>query len=194
MFCTSCGKEIINTARFCNFCGRPVTNVSAASSPVSPPIQSPSSVPTAPYSAPMPEDVLSERSDVFPQNTEEKAASETPGSSALSMPETNGAAEAVETNIPSCGARQMPYVGAYPAAGSAYPIPNVIPQSGSGVSGAYSASTGGISGAPGMTAAKPSKPERERKYTLGHILLCLAAVAVMAITAGVFAGLYFSVV
>ncbi len=41
-----------------------------------------------------------------------------------------------------------------------------------------------------------SAPENksERKYTLGHIMMCLAAVAVMAIVAGVFAGLYFSVV
>ncbi len=34
----------------------------------------------------------------------------------------------------------------------------------------------------------------EKYYSFGHIALCLAAVAVMAIVAGVFAGLYFSVI
>lgn len=33
----------------------------------------------------------------------------------------------------------------------------------------------------------------EKYYTFGHLALCLAAVALMAIVAGVFAGLYFSV-
>ena len=30
MFCTNCGKEIINTAKFCNFCGMPVKNMAAS--------------------------------------------------------------------------------------------------------------------------------------------------------------------
>ncbi len=44
-----------------------------------------------------------------------------------------------------------------------------------------------------MTSA-PAAPVPEKYYTFGHIAMCLAAVAVMAIVAGVFAGLYFSVV
>lgn len=32
----------------------------------------------------------------------------------------------------------------------------------------------------------------EKYYTFGHIMLCLSAVAIMAAAAGVFAGLYFS--
>lgn len=47
----------------------------------------------------------------------------------------------------------------------------------------------GVSIVPAATAEKP-----EKYYTFGHIAMCLAAVAVMAIVAGVFAGLYFSVV
>lgn len=43
---------------------------------------------------------------------------------------------------------------------------------------------------PISEAVKPS----ERMYTFGHLALCLAAVGLMAIVAGVFAGLYFSVV
>ncbi len=41
-------------------------------------------------------------------------------------------------------------------------------------------------------AAESKKPEKY--YTFGHIVMCLSAVGVMAIVAGVFAGLYFSVV
>ncbi len=42
--------------------------------------------------------------------------------------------------------------------------------------------------------SQPEAVKTEKYYTFGHIALCLAAVAVMAITAGVFAGLYFSVI
>ncbi len=198
MFCTSCGKEIINTARFCNYCGKPVQNFApTASSPISSPISSPVS---APYSAPVPEtnaeryaspeDVLSGGVGSLTQNTEDHTNGVSvfpkPEAAEPSMPETDSpipdsSAARSDTGIPSNTAQQMPTVGAF-STGSAYPVPNVIPQSGTGVSGTNSAS------------AAPKKPERERKYTLGHILLCLAATAVMAITAGVFAGLYFSVV
>lgn len=40
---------------------------------------------------------------------------------------------------------------------------------------------------------KEKKPKEEKYYTFGHLMLCLSAVALMAIVAGVFAGLYFSV-
>lgn len=46
----------------------------------------------------------------------------------------------------------------------------------------------------GIKLTQPENVKVEKYYTLGHIMLCLAAVAVMAITAGVFAGLYFSVI
>ncbi len=49
----------------------------------------------------------------------------------------------------------------------------------------------------GFTGEMPAPPvtqpvKEEKYYTFNHILLCLGAVAVMAIVAGVFAGLYFS--
>ncbi len=46
-------------------------------------------------------------------------------------------------------------------------------------------------GAAPVKMQKPPKPVKY--YTFGHIALCLCAVAVMAVVAGVFAGLYFSV-
>ncbi len=49
----------------------------------------------------------------------------------------------------------------------------------------------------GFTGEMPAPPvaqpvKEEKYYTFNHILLCLGAVAIMAIVAGVFAGLYFS--
>ncbi len=38
------------------------------------------------------------------------------------------------------------------------------------------------------------QPKEQKYYTLGHIIACLVAVGVMSIVAGVFAGLYFSVI
>ena len=48
-------------------------------------------------------------------------------------------------------------------------------------------------GAP-VPAKKEKPPKAERYYTFGHIMLCLSAVALMAIVAGVFAGLYFTAI
>lgn len=41
---------------------------------------------------------------------------------------------------------------------------------------------------------KQKKPKTEKYYTFGHLLLCLISTGIMAIVAGVFVGLYFSVV
>lgn len=46
-----------------------------------------------------------------------------------------------------------------------------------------------------MNVPPAAQPKKEEKYyTFNHILMCLGAVAVMAIVAGVFAGLYFSTI
>ncbi len=183
MFCTYCGKEIINSARFCNFCGNPVRNITMTST----------SATEQSYSAPVPEtnaagSTLSGDSDAFAQSTAETSLNTAHEFSETGAAETEASVfETSQTNA----ARETPAVDTSPAADRAYPMPNVIPQSGFGVSEPFSAP---VKGAENTPAAAPSKPERERKYTLGHILLCLAATAVMAITAGVFAGLYFSVV
>lgn len=43
-------------------------------------------------------------------------------------------------------------------------------------------------------APRKEKPEPVYKYSIKHILMCLISTAVCAIAAGIFAGLYFSVV
>ena len=48
---------------------------------------------------------------------------------------------------------------------------------------------------PDQAASSAEGSEKPVKYyTFGHIALCLAAVGVMAVVAGIFAGLYFSVI
>ncbi len=170
MFCTNCGKEIIDTAKFCNFCGahiatsvpvQPVQTV-RQEQPVSQTVQ-----PTPEYaeieSIPVEENISENISDGTSENTEsviETAAEEN----------TVESAEEVTSDVPT---------------------PNVIPTYGSGTT-AFSAPPANVIPVQSAELNKESKPER--RYTLGHIMMCLAAVAIMAIVAGVFAGLYFSVV
>lgn len=239
MFCTCCGKEIINTARFCNYCGNPVRNIAPPPAP-SQPVGQPGSVPFTPniptpetIVQPQPEapqsvpvnapdefaptdaisditsDIISDRIDV-PTDTEaqplvseptvsgvtETTTSETTPIASESAPmtsETTAAAPEASREFSQAGK----FVGAVPpfapnGASDVYsaPIPPQYPTPGNIPKSGFSAPGYQMPSAP----APQEKPKRERKYTLGHIMLCLAAVAVMAITAGVFAGLYFSVV
>ncbi|MGN0649210.1 MAG: zinc-ribbon domain-containing protein [Oscillospiraceae bacterium] len=55
-------------------------------------------------------------------------------------------------------------------------------------------SNSGVSSYDFTVTAPPEQQKPEKYYTFGHLALCLAAVAVMAIVAGVFAGLYFSAI
>ncbi|MCM1165810.1 MAG: zinc-ribbon domain-containing protein [Lachnospiraceae bacterium] len=158
MFCTNCGKEIIDTARFCNFCGAAVSNA-AESVPVS---ESVSEMPEAPESAEMPS--VDGAYEYAAESAEEAA---------------EPFAETVENAVPT--PNDIPsYGGSAPV----YSAPPVYPE-------APVSAVPAVSEIP-VQSAPESKPER--RYTLGHIMMCLAAVAVMAIVAGVFAGLYFSVV
>lgn len=228
MFCTCCGKEIINTARFCNYCGNPVRNIAPPSAPVfsqnmgqpygvptSEPITPPQ--PEAPQSVPVnaPDEFAPTAAETEPVGVQPETEEATAFDSELSEPvvtetttfeTTPTASESApmtsETTATAPEAAQElfqagMFTGAVPpfAPNGAsdvysapippqYPTPGNIPKSGFSAPGYQMPSA----------SAPQEKPKRERKYTLGHIMLCLAAVAVMAITAGVFAGLYFSVV
>lgn len=194
MFCTNCGKEIIDTAKFCNFCGMPVKNM-AASVPIDPvqPVQptqpeqtapdytESTSIPVTENAPEMPESISEIPSvDSAPEYESESVAEideETSESAVEASADDESAANesAIPTsnNIPTYGASNPVY-----SAPPAYPNTpvNTVP-----ITQEIKAET-----------APETKPER--RYTLGHIMMCLAAVAVMAIVAGVFAGLYFSVV
>lgn len=190
MFCTTCGRQIINEARFCNFCGAPVRAQAIPAQQPAAPAQPASTWFDTPASAP-----ISEPSDVPMPEAENASAPDGLG-------ETRDASDAALLSPDSAevtdGAAEIPYRAEnarqdqnafYSAAAPVYPMPGEIPQSGGDPSANYTAPEQG-----GSAFAAPEKPKPERRYTLAHIILCLSSTAVMAIMAGIFAGLYFSVV
>lgn len=80
------------------------------------------------------------------------------------------------------------------------PTPNVIPTNNLSAAAPTVVKVPENPAARGVTSAavtiedNEEKPRPERKYSLKHIVMCLTAAAVMAVAAGVFAGLYFSVI
>ena len=241
MFCINCGREIINMARFCNYCGRPVQNIAPLPYPSQPyPSQNKTQQGFTASEAPLPEqnntaavdrgempdntlnDVSENASDILSENCN-NTLNDVSGSSPDILSEncdntlnevsentSDPISENLKTDLekPDYGSsvsdhyisneapktssipRQTAANGSLSAVYSAYPTPNSIPKSGSGRAfGTYSTPTNKPAEDLPQTHEKP-----ERKYTLGHLLLCLASTAIMAITAGIFAGLYFSVV
>ncbi|MBD5130742.1 MAG: zinc-ribbon domain-containing protein [Ruminococcaceae bacterium] len=184
MFCTNCGKEIIDTAKFCNFCGMPVKNM-AASVPITPSEPVRAEV----QSVPQPE-------QSFPDYTESadvpvsEPVYEAPETSS-EIPTAESAPEAPEYEAEPSELTEEP---AEPSVEADIPTPNTIPTYGASAP-AYSAVNPPVNTVITQEIrAEVPEAKPERMYTLGHIMMCLAAVAVMAIVAGVFAGLYFSVV
>ena len=211
MFCTNCGKEIIDTAKFCNFCGMPIRNM-ATSIPVQPvqptysqPVQSEpvysqpmqtapdyaesAGIPAAENDAEsIPEDMTETADTAEIINTDDTAenAVETEKTETADISEApvENTIENAETSIPVNSS--VPTPNAIPTYGTSEPVYSAPP--------AYPTVTQTVNTIPVQSAEPVSEPKPERRYTLGHIMMCLAAVAVMAIVAGVFAGLYFSVV
>lgn len=202
MFCGNCGKEMIDNKKFCQFCGAEQTAVviPAASIPVSAPIREPddtasvpvfssvpiSSMPTAQEmpSTPVEPSMGTEVSESVPVNAESAYASGIAAPTAVIAPEASVSSIPTPNTIPTSNL-DMPETGV-----SAIPVKTeVIAQT-----------------APAKTAAstvpqtvitirdEEKKRPPERKYSLKHIVMCLATAAVMAVAAGVFAGLYFSVI
>ncbi|MDE7398421.1 MAG: zinc-ribbon domain-containing protein [Oscillospiraceae bacterium] len=167
MFCSNCGREIGDNAKFCNFCGLPVSQ--PFSQPVSRQISQPISESISqPIYEPVSEPISEPISVVEAvENTFEPIS------------ESAQAVESVPVTLP-----EPPNAPIYSA-----PQPENIPNMGEA-----SELQSGIQPQPYQappTLQLSEKPMPERKYTLGHIIMCLAAVAVMAIVAGIFAGLYF---
>lgn len=201
MFCINCGKQIADTARFCNYCGAKVVDFDEKAVENSP-ISSENQV-SAPadnvYNTENVEnsvDLLkmnSSVSDSIPQMNEPVKSGETPFNGGVTPPPSadiqSGAVGAQHGAMDSINP-VPPMMGGTAQSGSNVP-PTMESTAPSGTTIPPTMPTAAPSAAP--TAAARREPA-ERKYTLGHIIMCLASTAVMAIVAGVFAGLYFSVV
>lgn len=198
MFCGNCGKEMISNTRFCQFCGaeQNAVVIPAASIPVSAPVEIPNDTAS-----------VSDTSNVTVSSTPiEPSVTSIPTEPILT---SMGVPVNESEPIYEESASAAPTESSDPVANT-IPTPNTIPTSNMDLpeTAVYSSSV--ITAAPTQTApAKTTsstlpqteitikdaeKRPPERKYTLGHIMMCLAAAAVMAVTAGVFAGLYFSVI
>lgn len=152
MFCTNCGKQIIDTARFCNYCGMSVASDKA---------------------------VDTQYAEQAVVSTQQNAAIGTENDSSVPVESV------AEQSVPF--SQELPQMVESPKSGE---IPSAV----------YSMPTLGVD-MQSAAAKAPSKPHNTAKeegsprmYTIGHIIMCLISTAVMAIAAGVFAGLYFSVV
>lgn len=199
MFCTNCGREIIDTARFCNFCGMPIQNM-AASIPVQPvqqvqPAQPVQTVQPQAVPQPVPEADHTESPDIPITDNESVPVTESENADVTSVESVSEMPEMPEAAPPEASSETSAMISA-PVTENVPPLPtpNNIPTYGASEP-AYPAQPAYPNQNINTVPAQPVPEKRpERKYTLGHIMMCLAAVAVMAIVAGVFAGLYFSVV
>ena len=196
MYCGNCGKEIDNETRFCPFCGAEQNAV------VIPGVGSPSSVLTGqPTETEMP-DTLAMPISGTPMSPPTGEPAEAAGiMDALKMPISSipTSAPISEEAVSSVPIDTVTSMGVTAAMG--IPTPNSIPTSNMGVNDIPAPvqtlpPKNEVRYVPAAEAAikDTKKPRPERKYSLKHIVMCLAAAAVMAVAAGVFAGLYFSVI
>ena len=144
MFCVNCGREIIDTARFCNYCGRPVQNI-APPPPVYPSqsmgqpyfmtSEAPSPMQTEQRSAvvhPETAESVSDASDIFAENDSEIVPGSVEIVSDNAFPNTD---PLFSEKIPQTenNSQRMSANGTDPyAAYNPYPMPGSIPKSGSG--------------------------------------------------------------
>ncbi len=212
MFCTNCGKRIIDTARFCNYCGAKIVGIDENRDLVS------DNITENPVS-PTPDNVINTENVENSGNLLKMTASvpssipkmnEIPksGYSPDSVPITPDAAAdpyaspAVSVLPETETAPVNPDTAADPYAS---PAASVLPETETAPVNPDTAADPYASPAVSVlpeTETAPVNPdiavlpkeETPRKYTLGHLIMCLAASGVMAIAAGIFAGLYFSVV
>lgn len=216
MFCSKCGRQINNDALFCTFCGSPTT-LAAPVAPAAPAMPAAASIPAGVptpgsipmssegYAASVPLNAAGGAASVTVQGVEEYAADmpeEEYGADtvpAASMPMAEEIADENAENIGdisepleyeesterSLGIEQPAASVPFPARESA--VPELVTAGNAGTVIDFSM--------PIQTAPTTEDSEKPAKYyTFGHIALCLAAVGVMAIVAGIFAGLYFSVI
>lgn len=180
MFCTNCGKAIGDTAKFCNFCGRPVIgSVNPQAQPEIRPNQTAENEGSVPINEPVPENTS--------ESTAQSAESTLTNSTEQSVP----VSEAPEQSVP-LSEEPTQSVPLSEAAEQSVPMSEPIPSIGVSQPSYQPQNIAEPQQSP-QTQPAPDNPPPERKYTFGHIMLCLIAVAIMAVVAGIFAGLYFSV-
>ncbi len=217
MYCTACGKQIIDSARFCNYCGTPVRGVPFTAPTSSVPLSQPITVSentearsSAETTQPETTGTPSYTEPAQPESTEAPSYVEPAQPESAEAPSYTEPAQSESVEAPSYTEPAQPESAeapsyTEPAQSESVEAPSYTettsPTFVDNTTGTFSLPAPGqiLSSGESTTSLppileSPAKPLPERKYTFGHIMLCLGAVAIMAIVAGVFAGLYFSVV
>ena len=213
MFCSKCGSSLADNSVFCTFCGERIDGVNSASVPV-PVFEKPtaeeavdSASPSVPESEAAPEatfdttpkatfdttpqatfDTTSKATfDTTPKatfDTTPKATFDTTPKATFDTTPAAAQTEAAESTEEKTAVTEQP-------AGSAADITKTLPAE---RHSEFKTEAPFLNSQAVVPTVPPQTPAPEKYYTFGHIAMCLAAVAVMAIVAGVFAGLYFSVI
>lgn len=202
MFCTNCGKQIIDTAKFCNYCGAVVAaNMNNAAQPTAVPVNQPSAPVQEPQTAQAAEVKTEAAVPVEAAEATEAvkaepvAAENTPVTAqpavGMAVPQAVNspkegvapAVQAVQATQPAQAVRPVQTVQTAQSVQTVQPMQTVT------------AASAPVPAPQNVPSTPAPKTEREpRMYTAGHIIMCLVSTAIMAIAAGIFAGLYFSVV
>ncbi len=187
MFCPKCGRLVNDNALFCTFCGCSLREMSDNA-----PDNTPGSLPVSPLSEPVPAPMSAPVSASMSARVSELASPlsepvSAPMSARVSSPVSELASPLSEPVSAPVYAADKPNDSGETAFNEVTGIPAVKVASESALAPkeVEMISADDIENPPAKV---------EKYYSFGHIALCLAAVALMAIVAGVFAGLYFSVI
>lgn len=212
MYCMNCGKENPDGVKFCCFCGTPAYTVPRSIEEISDKISEnlaengqlefeDAADITSVISEVTSEKIDEKSVENSPENSEAKpAASQIPVPPVVPTAPTSSTApispispteliknvSPVRNPMPS-----SPY--GYPRNPYAYPQPQPINPRGASPAPKAAQSAANVN-VPMKNTVPEKKQEVGRTFTLKHIIMCLVSTAVCAIAAGVFAGLYFSVV
>lgn len=208
MYCMNCGKENPDDVKFCCFCGTPANAVSRSIEEISDKISENLAEngqldieDAAEISSAISEKIDEKPAENAPVNAEAKPANQqipippvVPTAPVSSTAPVSRVAPAdlvsnvspVRNPMPS-----SPY--GYPRSPYAHPQPQPINRQGVSPAANSAQSTPNVN-----VSTKSAVPEKNqdvvRTFTLKHIIMCLVSTAICAIAAGVFAGLYFSVI
>lgn len=219
MYCMNCGKENPDGVKFCCFCGTPANTAPRSIEEISDKISENSAEngqleieDAADITSALSEKpdeissviskVLSEKpAENAPENTTAKPAAPqipippvVPTAPTSSTAPISPIAPVAPVNSVSPVRNHMPSSPyGYPRNPYAYPQPQPINPRGTAPAPNAAQNAANVN-VPMKNAAPEEKQSVGRTFTVKHIVMCLVSTAVCAIAAGIFAGLYFSVI
>jgi len=183
MFCSKCGRPVNENALFCTFCGNPLRGANDGNPKNNEPETTAGSAPVTINGAAVGDSVPVYGGSVSASIPMPERHSDFTDSTPIYKETSSVPLNDSNTDYHEMPKNSMPMFDTQ-TADTVLTSPETA---------ANPAETGSPVSVPIIDIENAPK-KVEKYYTFGHIAMCLAAVAVMAIVAGVFAGLYFSVV